>query len=255
MNIFDFFQRVIDRRPVSRHADSSALTGSKAVRYGALAVHNDQVPIAVSALAANSVILQEPTAPDVEASGVLSIEQAQYVLDTDRPIRADSAQAQRQQRAVQLLRDHLETHDFARRTATFQPQLCLIARRIGTLADPLQREQAMSILERALQAWPQLLVIEALVPQLLQLSLPMQQRALTLIEGFMQTTADFPQSHIDVLLALTDVMQSPVCRDRAYALIETGLRQLREFPDLCGLIRRGLILTYCKNSQGLALQA
>jgi hypothetical protein len=255
MNIFDFFQRVIDRRPATRSASSASSDRAMPAPYSSLALHNDQLPVAVSALAANSVILQESAAVTIRSAAALSLEQAIELLDTDRHIRANSLHAQRQQLAFQRLRDHLERHDFARHSATFQPLLSLVARRIGALTEPLQREQAMSMLERGLQAWPQLLVVEALTPQLTDISFPLQQRALTLIENFLQTTADFPESHIDILLALTDVMQLPACRERAYALIETGMRQLRDHPEVCALIRRGLMLTYCRDSQGLALQA
>ena len=159
-----------------------------------------------------------------------------------------------QQRAFQQLHDHLQQHDFSQRPATFQPLLTLISGRVGHLADAQQREQAMAVIEQSLKISPQLALTEALTTQLWRLDYKLQRRALSAIEGFMQATAELPQTHVDILVELTDVMKMPQCRQCAYAMVESGLARLRNEPAMTGRIRYGLALAFCTQAGRLTLQ-
>lgn len=193
----------------------------------------------------------------VDAAGkpaALSLQQAAQILINTRQAGDKHADLALQRDAFAQLHDHLRQHDFTHRTDNFQPLLTLIAGRISHLACPHQREQAVSLIEDALAASPQLALAEALTPQIWTLEAPLQMRALSAIQAFLHETGDLPQLHVDILVELTDLMQIPQCRERAYAMVQTGLTQLRHEPELAGRIRRGLMLTYCMDTHGMSLQ-
>ncbi|MEC5216839.1 hypothetical protein RCH09_001792 [Actimicrobium sp. GrIS 1.19] len=169
--------------------------------------------------------------------------------------RRDGQQDEMQRRAFARLCIDLEQYGFAQKPLASMPLLLLITSRLGQLADPAQREQAMSFIEQTLRATPHLVLTEALALQLEHLPAALQRRALRAIAHVLIQTADLPPSHFDILLALTRAMRDPACREPAYALVQEGLARLRDEPEMCGEIRLGLMQTFARESRGLALQS
>lgn len=128
-----------------------------------------------------------------------------------------------------------------------------LAAAVGTLKDEAQLHRAFAILETELnhlKARPeqQLPVLSGLTGQIWTLPPSFQQRALGMIEQGLALTHTHPELHVAILTGLTDVMQLPQCRDRAYRLVQTGLSQLEGNHVLRAPILRGLALTISKSA-------
>lgn len=206
--------------------------------------------------ATNLHVVQSNTAPAALAVLFeLSLEQAVAIIRQLPGTASRGTNLDVQQRAFLRIHSHLQQTDLAHDCTDALPLLTLLASRLSDLADPAQQTLAMTLIARSTQALPQIDVVEALTMQLCRLPHPLQHRALDLIESFLHITVDIPLSHIDILLGLTDAIQSAHCRQRASTLIAEGLRNLRDEPELCAEIRRRLTLSYCAVQQNLQLQA
>ena len=160
-----------------------------------------------------------------------------------------------QQRAFACIRQHFDEEYSCRDHDRFAAILSLLARRLGDLANPDQRDQAMTMIEQSQSMLPQIGLVETLAQQLGQIPSVLHQRTLDLIEQFLSETADVPLSHIDILLGLTRAVPIAGCRQRAGVLVAAGLKRLRHEPRLCAQIRHSLVFAYCTVEQGLQLQA
>ena len=183
----------------------------------------------------------------------LSLEQAMTIL-RDVPSTAAHNDLDAQHRAFMRIHSHLQQAKFTHDPTDAMPLVMLLASRLGHLADPIQQTLAMNIIAQCTQALPHIELVELLTTQLGVLPPRHLQRALDLIENFLQITVDIPLSQIDILLGLTDAITIDECRRRAGLLIATGLKKLHAYPDLCAEIRRRLTLSYCAVEQGLQLQ-
>ena len=184
----------------------------------------------------------------------LSLAQAIEIIKTLPGTSSNLVSLEIQQRAFACIRAHLARRESAPAPGTTEI-LLLLARRLGDLASPEQRDQAMCLIEQSLRELPQIELIETLTEQLGQIPAALHQRTLDLIEKFLFETADIPLSQVDILMALTRAVPINGCRQRASALIATGLQRLRHAPAACTHIRHSLVFAYCTVDQGLQLQA
>lgn len=185
----------------------------------------------------------------------LTLNQAEKIIDALPQTTPTLVDLDIEQRAFMRIRSHLEQQNLAQQPAHCLPLLTLLARRVGHLNDPAQREQAMNLLTQSLKTYPQIEVVEALSMALTDMPADLQQRALDHIEEFMRRTSDIAQLHVDILQALTHAIRIESCRQRAVALITAGLKRLRNEPELCALIRQNLALAYCAEGQTIQFQA
>lgn len=184
----------------------------------------------------------------------LSLGQAMTLLrDVQGTAARNDVDAQR--RAFMRIHSHLQQVKFAHDPTDAMPLVMLLASRLGHLADPIQQTLAMNIIAQCTQVLPHIELVELLTTQLGVLPPRHLQRALDLIENFLQITVDIPLSQIDILLGLTDAIAIDECRRRAGLMIARGLKNLHGYPDVCTEIRRRLTLSYCAVEQGLQLQA
>lgn len=183
----------------------------------------------------------------------LSLEQAIDVLRALPDTEPNSVSLEIEQRAFLRIRSHLEQQHFVQQPVSCLPILNLLAHRLSYLHDPAQRNLAMEMIAHSLRTVPQIELIESLTTELASMPPTLQQRALDQIEAFIDRTADIALSHVDILLGLTQAVRVEACRERASALITAGLKRLRDEPELCGKIRRSLVLAYCAADQNLQL--
>ena len=184
----------------------------------------------------------------------LTLAQAIEIIRTLPGTTSNLVSLEIQQRAFGCIRAHIEQQGSTHAKGTAEIRL-LLARHLGDLAIPEQRDQAMCLIERSLGELPQIELIETLTAQLGQIPAALHQRTLDLIEQFLSETADVPLTHVDILMALTRAVPINGCRQRASALIATGLQRLRHAPAACTPIRHSLVFAYCTVDQGLQLQA
>lgn len=185
----------------------------------------------------------------------LTLDQAVKIIDALPATRPTLVNLEIEQRAFLRICSHLKQENFAQQPAHCLPILMLLARRLGHLNDPAQRDLAMNLLTQSLRTLPQIEVVETLTMELAGMPPALQQRALDQIEEFLWRTADIAQSHVDILQGLTRAIRIESCRQRASTLIAAGLKRLRNEPELCAQIRRNLVLAYCTDEQILQLQA
>jgi hypothetical protein len=185
----------------------------------------------------------------------LTLDQAVEIIDALPKTKPTLVNLEIEQRAFLRICGHLKQQNFAQQPAQCLPHLTLLARRLGHLNDPAQRDLAMNLLTQSLRTLPQIEVVEALSIALTDMPPALQQRALDQIEEFLWRTADIAQLHVDILQALTRAVNIESCRQRVGTLIATGLKRLRNEPELCAQIRRNLVLAYCTEEPTLQLQA
>ena len=184
----------------------------------------------------------------------LTLDQAVKIIDALPSIKPTLINLELEERALQRICAYLRQQNFTQQPAHYLPLLTLLARQLGHLNNSAQRDLAMDLLTQSLKILPQIEVVETLSTTLASLPAELQQRALVQIEEFLWRTADIAQSHVDILLGLTDAVRVDCCRKRAGALIATGLERLRNEPELCAQIRRRLVLAYCIDEHTMHLQ-
>ncbi len=181
----------------------------------------------------------------------LSLDAAAHILGTIRKQSQTPENMTQQHRAFTRLHNFLQQQPVSLQADTLQPLLMLMASCLARLPDLQQRVQALTLIEMALLHTPQLALAEALTTQLWGLSSNLTPRAFDAIALFLQQECIEPQSQIDILLELTDVMQIPSCRQRAKALVLDGLRRLDTASRLRKRIESRLALSDIGAAGGL----